>query len=147
MNTTPPSTEAIWRRRLLGVFALILLGWAAFMFLQAKDKSQFEVMLQASLLRGGLLVAAVWLAYPQLLGLQAKLPTRTVVIGSLLVGILVVQPKLFVIVGPLLLAYGLAQIVRWVLAPLPQRHSATRSRTGREGSATESQPAGTRRDS
>jgi hypothetical protein len=147
MNTSPPTTEAIWRRRLLGVFALILLGGAAVMFLRQEDKSQFEVMLQASLLRGGLLVAAVWLAFPQLMGLQAKLPTRTMVIGSLLVGVVVIRPSLVVIVGPILLAYGIAKCARWVLAPFPQRSSAARSRDAPDRPVQEPQPARPRRES
>lgn len=121
MNTASSSSEAVWRRRLLGIFAIGLLGSAGYMFLQQDDKSQFEVMLQASLLRGGLLVAAVWLAFPQLASLRAMLPTRMVVIGSLLVGVLVVRPGLFVVVGPLMAIYGVSECVRWVFKPLPRR--------------------------
>jgi hypothetical protein len=124
MNTASSNLESIWRRRLLGIFAIGLLGSAGYMFLQQHDESQFELMLKASLLRGGLLVAAVWLAYPQLASLRSMLPTRTVVIGTLLVGVLVVRPGLFVIVGPLMAIYGVSEFVRWVFQPLPGRRRA-----------------------
>jgi hypothetical protein len=127
MNSENSASDSIWRRRLLGIFALLLLGTAGVMFLRSgEDESQFEVMMRASLLRGGLLVAAFWLAFPQLRSLREKLPTRTAVIGTILIGTLVVQPRLIVVVGPLLAVYGLSQSVRWLFTPFPSRQSPSR---------------------
>jgi hypothetical protein len=123
MNSEHATTESRWRRRLLGIFALLLLGGAGFLFVGADEgQTQFEKMMMASLLRGGLLVAAFWLAYPQLESLRARLATRTVVIGAVVLGTLVVQPKLFVVVGPLLVLYGISQSVRWLFTPFPNRN-------------------------
>jgi hypothetical protein len=80
----PPSGPERWRpaihRPTLGIGALLLLAAAGIVFLW----SPTDEMLFASLLRAGLLMAALWLAYPQLELLRSWLLLGLVLVGAVI---------------------------------------------------------------
>ena len=70
-------------------------------------------------LRVGLLLAAIWLALPQLAQLAQRMPPWLAG-GTLLVGLLVaIRPRLIVYVAPLLAAMAVLQFWGWLFKPLP----------------------------
>lgn len=83
-GTSSPSAAARWRpaihRPTLGIGALLLLAAAGVVFLW----SPTDEMLFASLLRAGLLMAALWLAYPQLEFLRSWLLLGVVLVGAVI---------------------------------------------------------------
>ncbi len=104
------------KRSQFGILSLVTLGLAAILWLVPGEKSSY-LLLQAALLRVGLVLGAVWLAFPQL----SKLPLwlATIGVGSLLAVLLF--KKAAIIVIPLL-------ILIYFLRPRPKKKPSASSR-------------------
>ena len=95
-------------RPTVGAIALVLLaGWLALLFGEESLRETFDldqsltIGLQAACIRVGLVMAAIWLAHPQL----NRLPGWTA--KAILLGAIVIawRPKIAIVVLPMLLAY------------------------------------------
>ena len=93
------------RRHALGIISVVLLILGVYFFVWPPSAAA-QQWLHGSCIRIGLVMLAVWLAYPHLV----RIPKWMV--GGLLVGMAVVavRPKLVVLVIPLLVAF-------WLLRP------------------------------
>ncbi|MEW4451455.1 hypothetical protein AB1L30_02105 [Bremerella sp. JC817] len=104
------------KRSQIGIVALLTLGLAGGMWLLGGETSNLGPF-QAALLRIGVVMAVVWLAFPQI----SKLPIwlATIGIGSVLA--ILVLKKAAIIVIPLL-------ILIWFLRPRPAKQANSISR-------------------
>lgn len=96
-------------RNKIGIVSLITLVTSAAMWVFGGTDSSF-ITVQGSLLKVGLVMGAVWLAYPQLAMLPIWL--ATIGVGSVLAVLLFKKAAIFVI--PLL-------IIIWLLRPRPPK--------------------------
>jgi hypothetical protein len=107
------------RRHALGVLSLTLLAAALALWLFSEG-NQAELA-RSLCLRSGLTLGALWLALPQILPLVLGWPPRlivAVVVGGLAV---LVRPRLFPIVLPVVAAVGLLEAIGWFLKPESKR--------------------------
>ncbi|MCO6456548.1 MAG: hypothetical protein J5I93_14720 [Pirellulaceae bacterium] len=99
------------KRLLLGILALLLVLTWLVLYLQA-EPSNWSSTVASACLRAGLVLGALWLAFPQVLQILSRLPVW--MMGCLGVGLLAMirWPKSAVVVVP-------AMIALWVLRPRP----------------------------
>jgi hypothetical protein len=95
-------------RPTVGAIAIVLIGSWAVLFLWPQDWHVYQALL-AACARVGLVMAAIWLAHPQLARLPAGLVEAVLAMGL----IVALRPKLLLFVAPLLIAL----LVVWSLRP------------------------------
>jgi hypothetical protein len=120
------------RRHAFGICAILFLAGAAaglWHFGVAEGQSS---MLTGLCLRGGLVLGAIWLAYPQVEQLAERVPPWLLGCFALLAIILLVRPRAFPIVLPILAAIIVVQFVGWLFKPLPKSRAAPRRSRPRE---------------
>jgi len=105
-----------FRRHLLGVFGLLLCLTAFILWWFYNADGSMQMYLSICL-RAGLVLLAIWLAFPQAVAILSRYPPwvigMTVICGFLLV----VRPRLIIIIGPLIAAMLIVQFVTWVFKP------------------------------
>ena len=92
------------RRLFIGICSLVLIIAGAVVWTQGASANHHVQVTAAGCVRAGLLLGAVWLAWPQTAELYERVPRW---VGMTLLGCLLVvvfRPKLIVIVAPLLAA-------------------------------------------
>ena len=107
------------RRHALGIIGCLFIVAAIVLLAKFGIDRSTESTLASICLRAGLVLTALWLAFPQLLSLVTRFPPW--MIGSLVIGLgaLVWRPRSIVVVGPLLGAIAVIQFVGWLFKPLP----------------------------
>jgi hypothetical protein len=122
------------RRHALGIISILMLvagGFALFYF--GVDDSQSS-MAASICLRAGLVLGAIWLAFPQILQVLARVPPWLVACILLSVMAVIARPKTIILVAPLLAALAVMQFVTWLFKPLPQpKRSQRRRQTTQKG--------------
>jgi len=114
---TPQAVDSkLWsfelKRAIIGGLALACLLLAGLIYVASPDVNN---VLLASSLRIGVVLFAIWLALPQLRGLLAKVPEFLPVFALVLVVLCAVRPKVFSIVGSLIVvATALFAISNWI---------------------------------
>lgn len=118
-------------RHILGIVALLLLlsGILGLML-------GFSVNSQAGMaagvgIRAGLVLGALWMAYPQLMQLLKHAPKWIYGLGVLLAMVVVFGRNSLVFVVPALVILGGLQLVTWFLKPKPRK--AARRTTAKAG--------------
>ena len=109
------------RRHAAGILALLLLATAGYGFarygLNAEDSSFFW----SSCWRVGLVLGAIWLAFPQLMKLTDTVsPAVLAVVGTIAV-VVVVRPRTIIVLGPILVLLAILQFFGWLLKPPPKK--------------------------
>lgn len=104
------------RRHLIGIFSLLfVLGGLALLASPSDARATGSICLRA-----GLVLGAIWLAFPQLGNLLSRFPTwLTLLLGCLLL-VAVFRSRAVVIILPLIAAVVLIQAFGWLLKPLPK---------------------------
>ena len=105
------------RRIALGVFALLFLAASVVGLFQAGVAGGQASMATSISLRVGLVSATSWLAYPQLRQLARKFPPWLMVSSAFGLVILLIQPKFFRLVCPLLVVVIAFQFVSQLFLP------------------------------
>jgi hypothetical protein len=109
------------RRRLLGVISLLLVigGILGTSFLGG-SQTQLDTFFDACV-RSGIVLGALWLAFPKLIELSVKVPPW--LLGAMLLGGLVVaiRPRYLVIVAPLVAALIGMHFLGWLFRPIPKK--------------------------
>ena len=106
-----------WRRLFLGVCSIVLIISAIVLLLQENQSSTTRVT-AGGCMRIGLLLGAIWLAWPQVADVTQNVPAWMgwTLLGSFVV--VVSRPRLIVLVGPLVLTLI---ALNWAGKFLPRR--------------------------
>lgn len=113
------------QRLLLGILALVFLT-AGVAGLSVYGTSDSDVSAAASVaLRAGVLLAAWWLALPQLSQLMRRFPPWMWGCMALAAVVLVWRPRLLIYLIPLFGLLALLRFAGWLLQPLPTRRSTS----------------------
>ena len=92
------------RRIVLGAISFVFIGVGVCAYLLSWEGVAFWVML-----RSGLLLAAIWLAIPQLTSRDSKLTMPILILCVVLIMIVATRPRLFFVLGVLAIAGFLLQ--------------------------------------
>jgi hypothetical protein len=112
------------RRILIGILALLFLAAAGTIFMRGDyDESQF---LMSVCMRVGLVLAAMWLAYEQVLKLGKRWPPWVWGVIGLSMLVIVVRPNAILFVAPLIAGIAVLQFFGWLFKPLPNPRKSTR---------------------
>jgi hypothetical protein len=102
----------------LGLFAVVVFAYGL------TDETQFVASI---CVRVGLVLCAIWLAYPQLEKITQRVPPW--MLGCIVLGmlIIIVRPRMVIYLAPVLAAIAVLQFVGWLFKPLPQQKRSKRS--------------------
>jgi hypothetical protein len=110
----------------MGVIACLLLA-AGYLTLRFAGAGESQTSMAASVcIRAGWILGALWLAFPQVTELSTSvspLMVACLVVGGLIV---IARPRAILLVGPVLAALFLLQLVGWLFKPLPPRQQPGR---------------------
>ena len=108
------------RRHGFGFFGLLfMVAWAV--GIHQAGTSNAEMSLATSVcLRVGLVLGAIWLAYPQVEELTARVPPWLVGCVLLALGVVIVRPRAIMAVGPILAAIAVLQFLGSAFKPMPR---------------------------
>jgi len=105
------------RRHAVGIVALLLLATGVtglIVYGVGDDKTS---MLLSVCLRIGMVLGAIWLAFPQLLQLAGKSSPWMLGLLSICGIVIILRPRLIVVIGPLLFVLGILYFVGWMMKP------------------------------
>ena len=128
-----PLSASQLRRHSLLLFALLLLvGGGYILAFWGRDESggSFSASI---LLRAGFVLAALWLAFPQVAKIASRCPAWLVGGVALCLAILVAFPKRILLIGPILLAMLVLHGIGWLLKPPPPRKKKHRRPASADG--------------
>ena len=107
------------RRHIMGLFGLaFLVGGLVLLLVKGTGDSQWS-MFASICIRVGMMLGAIWLAFPQVVGLAKRFPPwlmATVAISGLVVA---ARPRMILYLGPVVAAIAFLQFVGWLFKPLP----------------------------
>ncbi len=109
------------RRHLLGILSLVLLAGAVYGLLRYGTAESQASMLSSMCLRIGLVLGAIWLAFPQVRQLSGTMSPWMVAPFALLGIIVLARPRTAVVMVPIALALGVLAFVGWLLKPPTRR--------------------------
>ncbi|MCA9175688.1 MAG: hypothetical protein KDB14_14485 [Planctomycetales bacterium] len=113
-----------WRRHFLGSCSIVLLAAAAWLLMGNGGASDMAVA--GGCMRIGLVLAAVWLAWPQISEITYRVPAWvgwTLLVSFVLI---VARPRTIVFVGPLLLALLALHWMGFLLKPKRPKPASSR---------------------
>lgn len=104
------------RRHIMGLFGIAFLaGGLGLLLLTGTSDNQFA----GFCIRVGLMLGAIWLALPQVVGLTKRFPPwlmATIAISGLVIA---ARPRMILYLGPVVAAIAFLQFVGWLFKPLP----------------------------
>ena len=103
------------RRHIMGVLGLgFIVAWQVLLWGYEGSESQ---TVASVCMRLGLTLSAIWLAFPQVLGLVTKF-SKPLNLAFLLGGIIVAfRPQAFILVGPVIAVMAAMEFVKWLFVP------------------------------
>ena len=124
------------RRIVLGVLALLFLAASVVGLFQAGIAGGQASMATSIALRVGLVLGSSWLAYPQLQQLARKFPPWLMVSIAFGLVILLIQPKVFRLVLPLLVVVIAFQFVGRLFVPPTSKARSARNEPRRSNGSS-----------
>jgi hypothetical protein len=79
-------------------------------------------------LRAGLVLGALWIAYPQLVQLAKRFPKWLYAILAMVTSVVMFGPRSLIIVAPALVILLLLQVGAWLLKPLPKKRTVKKEK-------------------
>ncbi len=117
------------RRHLMGLFGVaFLIGGVVLIMVRGTGDSQWS-MAASICIRVGLMLGAIWLAFPQIIGIAKRFPPwlmATVAVTGLVIA---ARPRMILYLGPVVAAIALLQFVGWLFKPLPNPKAKRQSKT------------------
>ena len=106
------------RRQLLGIIASCLLSAGAFILWNYGTDGESASLYGSICLRLGLVLGAIWLAFPQILQIWSKRPSGTTVLIGVGVLALIAYPKSAIVMVPIILILLGLNFITWLKKPL-----------------------------
>ncbi|MBC8354494.1 MAG: hypothetical protein H8E66_21070 [Planctomycetes bacterium] len=107
------------RRHIMGLFGIaFLVGGISLLLIKGTNDSQWS-MFASICMRVGLMLGAIWLAFPQVVGLAKRFPPwmmATVAVCGLIVA---ARREMIVYLAPVVAVIAFLQFVGWLFKPLP----------------------------
>jgi len=117
------------RRHIMGLLGIgFLLGGVVLLVVKGANDSQWS-MYASICVRVGLMLSAVWLAFPQVVDLAKRFPPwlmATIVLSGLVVA---ASPRRALYLVPVVAAIAFLQFVGWLFKPLPNAKPKRRAKT------------------
>lgn len=110
------------RRHLLGAIAILFLGVGLVLWLYSDADFAWVS------LRIGMVLAAIWLALPQVIETFSRIPRWAFLVGALAVAAAAISPKALLVVIPIIAGIGLLHFVKWLFKPPAARRAGRHSR-------------------
>jgi hypothetical protein len=125
------------QRHGFGIFGLLFLIAYGVLFFRYGFTDHEVSMMAGICQRVGLVLCAIWLAWPQLLQITQRVPPW--IFGCILLALLIVmiRPKAILILGPVVAGIFVLQFMGWLFKPLPRKtrpHPPSRTSDRRNGS-------------
>ena len=109
------------RRHILGLLGIaFLLSGLGLLLVKGASDNQWS-MFASICVRVGLLLAAIWLAFPQVVGLAKRFPPWLMAAVAISGLVIAARPRMIFYAGPVIAAIAFLQFVGWLFKPLPQR--------------------------
>ncbi len=106
------------RRHALGILALLLVATAGYgFFIRHATNTEASIFFWSSCWRLGLVLGALWLAFPQLLRLSHTVSPLVLAVISVIAVVIVIRPRTIVVLGPILLILAILHFFGWLLKP------------------------------
>ena len=101
------------RRTLLGILSIVLLVVGLGMVIRLGIGTAVGSMC----LRIGLVLGAIWLAFPQVDEISKRIPPW--LIGTIALGIVIIAaaPRAFIVIAPVLVGIAIVQFIGWMFKP------------------------------
>ena len=120
------------QRHLLGIVGLVLIlagiiGFSTISYSGMEDAAGVS-------LRAGIVIGALWMAYPQLVQMAKRFPKWLYALLGMAASVVAFGPRSLVIVIPALVILAALQFGAWVLKPLPKKRAAKKSSLNRDSS-------------
>ena len=113
----------------MGMFGIaFLLGGVGLLVVKGVNDSQWS-MFASICIRVGLLLSAIWLAFPQVVGLVKRFPPWLMAAVGFTALVVAARPRLILYLGPAVVALAALQFVGWLFKPLPNAKPKRRART------------------
>jgi hypothetical protein len=112
------------RRQLLGIIAAVLIVVGASGILAGGGSSSQTGLIASSAVRAGLVLGALWLAFPQIVELSARFPPWLVGVFLLCCLVVAIRPRSATLIVPLLAVLLVMHFLGWLFRPpnRPRRH-------------------------
>ena len=117
------------RRHIMGLLGIasLLIGVG---LLVVKGASDSQWSMYASIcIRVGLMLSAIWLAFPQVVGLAKRFPPWLMAAVGISAFVIAASPKRIVYLGPIVAAIAFLQFVGWLFKPLPNPKGKRQAKT------------------
>jgi hypothetical protein len=117
------------RRHLLGIVALVLiLAGIIGMIVGYSSVRPWGMEDAAGVgLRTGLVLGALWIAYPQLVQLAKRFPKWLYAVIAMAASVVAFGPRSLIFIIPAILLLGALQVGAWLLKPLPKKKRAAKT--------------------
>ncbi|MDA1050760.1 MAG: hypothetical protein O3C40_09810 [Planctomycetota bacterium] len=107
------------RRHIMGLLGIIfLLSGVGLLVVKGASDSQWS-MYASICIRVGLMLSAIWLAFPQIEGLTKRFPSWLMATIGVMAFIIAASPRRIVYLGPIVAAIAFLQFAGWLFKPLP----------------------------
>ena len=116
------------QRHALGIISLISLTAAVYGLVKYGISDGQTSVFASACLRIGLVLGAVWLAYPQLIKLRGGTSGWFIALLGGIALCIAVRPRLAVVLVPIMLILIALQFFGWLIKPLPNKSTAARQR-------------------
>ncbi len=115
------------RRHAAGILAFLLLATAGYGFARYGLNADDSGFFWSSCWRIGLVLGAVWLAFPQLMRLTEHVSPAVLAVVGTIAAVVVVRPRTIVVLGPILLLLAILQFFGWLIKPPPKKNRRKQS--------------------
>lgn len=123
------------RRHLMGFFGIaFLIGGVGLLYVKGASDSQWS-MFASICIRVGLMLGAIWLAFPQVVGIAKRFPPWLMATAAISAIVVAARPRMILYLGPVVAAIAFLQFVGWLFKPLPnpktRQHEKSSSKDAR----------------
>lgn len=117
------------RRHIMGLIGIACLAGGVGLLL-AKGASDSQWSMFASIcIRIGLMLSAIWLAFPQVVGLAKRFPPWLLAACGFTAVAVAARPRMILYLGPIVVLIAFLQFVGWLFKPLPNPRRKPHTKT------------------
>ncbi len=117
------------RRHIMGLLGIAsLVGGVGLLLVKGASDSQWSMYASIGI-RVGLMLSAIWLAFPQVVGLAKRFPPWLMASVGIMALVIAASPKRIFQIAPIIAAIAFLQFVGWLFKPLPNTKAKRQTRS------------------